>query len=125
MPAAVTLPVPLSVPEKSPFDVRVSAPSTNHDTVSAIDFSGAPVLYPLFGALTDSIGGLSAARILSLIFMLGVTLLLIVLHGNFMTFNINALHELGHNTVFKTKALNLFFEKFFSFFSWMNCEMFF
>jgi hypothetical protein len=36
-------------------------------------FSGAPVLYPLFGALADSIGGLSAARILSLIFMLGAT----------------------------------------------------
>ena len=39
-------------------------------------FSGAPVLYPLFGALADSIGGLSAARILSLIFMLGATGLL-------------------------------------------------
>ncbi len=39
-------------------------------------FSGAPVIYPLFGALADSIGGLSAARILSLIFMLGVTGLL-------------------------------------------------
>lgn len=36
-------------------------------------FSGAPVIYPLFGALADSIGGLSAARILSLIFMLGAT----------------------------------------------------
>jgi Dolichyl-phosphate-mannose-protein mannosyltransferase len=39
-------------------------------------FSGAPVSYPLFGALADSIGGLSAARILSLIFMLGATGLL-------------------------------------------------
>jgi dolichyl-phosphate-mannose-protein mannosyltransferase len=39
-------------------------------------FSGAPVLYPLFGALADSIGGLSAARILSLVFMLGATGLL-------------------------------------------------
>lgn len=39
-------------------------------------FSGAPVLYPLFGALTDSIGGLTAARILSLVFMLGTTGLL-------------------------------------------------
>src|ERR1700678_2754989 len=39
-------------------------------------FSGAPVIYPLFGALADSIGGLSAARILSLIFMLGATGLL-------------------------------------------------
>lgn len=39
-------------------------------------FSGAPVIYPLFGALADSIGGLTAARILSLVFMLGSTGLL-------------------------------------------------
>ncbi len=39
-------------------------------------FSGAPVLYPPLGALADSIGGLAAARILSLLFMLGVTSLL-------------------------------------------------
>jgi hypothetical protein len=36
-------------------------------------FSGAPVIYPPIGALADSIGGLTAARILSLIFMLGAT----------------------------------------------------
>ena len=36
-------------------------------------FSGAPVLYPPLGALADSIGGLTGARILSLVFMLGVT----------------------------------------------------
>jgi 4-amino-4-deoxy-L-arabinose transferase-like glycosyltransferase len=39
-------------------------------------FSGAPVLYPPVGALADSIGGLAAARFLSLVFMLGVTSLL-------------------------------------------------
>ncbi len=39
-------------------------------------FSGAPVIYPPLGALADSIGGLVAARILSLCFMLGVTGLL-------------------------------------------------
>ena len=39
-------------------------------------FSGAPVLYPPLGALADSIGGLAAARALSLCFMLGVTSLL-------------------------------------------------
>ncbi len=39
-------------------------------------FSGAPVIYPPIGALADSIGGLAAARILSLIFMLGATALL-------------------------------------------------
>ena len=39
-------------------------------------FSGAPVIYPPLGAMADSIGGLAAARILSLCFMLGVTSLL-------------------------------------------------
>jgi 4-amino-4-deoxy-L-arabinose transferase-like glycosyltransferase len=39
-------------------------------------FSGAPVLYPPVGALADSLGGLAGARLLSLVFMLGVTCLL-------------------------------------------------
>jgi Dolichyl-phosphate-mannose-protein mannosyltransferase len=36
-------------------------------------FSGAPVIYPPIGAIADSLGGLAAARLLSLAFMLGVT----------------------------------------------------
>jgi Dolichyl-phosphate-mannose-protein mannosyltransferase len=36
-------------------------------------FSGAPVIYPPIGAIADSLGGLVAARLLSLVFMLGVT----------------------------------------------------
>jgi len=39
-------------------------------------FSGAPVLYPPLAALANSIGGLTAARFLSLLFMLGTTTLL-------------------------------------------------
>ena len=39
-------------------------------------FSGAPVIYPPLGAVADSLGGLAAARALSLCFMLGVTSLL-------------------------------------------------
>jgi hypothetical protein len=39
-------------------------------------FSGAPVIYPPLGALADSLGGLAAARVLSLLFMLGATTLL-------------------------------------------------
>ena len=39
-------------------------------------FSGAPVIYPPLGALADSVGGLAGARILSLAFMLGATVLL-------------------------------------------------
>jgi hypothetical protein len=38
-------------------------------------FSGAPVIYPPIGALADNIGGLTAVRILSLVFMLGATTL--------------------------------------------------
>jgi len=39
-------------------------------------FSGAPVIYPPLAALADSVGGLVAARLLSLVFMLGATTLL-------------------------------------------------
>jgi hypothetical protein len=39
-------------------------------------FSGAPAGYPPLGSLADSAGGLAAARLLSLAFMLGVTALL-------------------------------------------------
>jgi hypothetical protein len=39
-------------------------------------FSGSPVFYPPLGALADSVGGLTAARILSLVFMLGATVTL-------------------------------------------------
>lgn len=39
-------------------------------------FSGAPAIYPPAGALADSVGGLAAARMLSLCFMLGATALL-------------------------------------------------
>ncbi len=39
-------------------------------------FSGSPVIYPPLGDLANSIGGLAGARILSLLFMLGATILL-------------------------------------------------
>ncbi len=39
-------------------------------------FSGAPVIYPPLGAAADSLGGLAGARVLSLAFMLGATMLL-------------------------------------------------
>ena len=45
----------------------------SHDRSSG---SGSPVIYPPLGALADSIGGLAGARILSLVFMLGATVLL-------------------------------------------------
>ena len=42
-------------------------------------FSGAPTLYPVLGSIADQIGGLFAARLLSLAFMLGTTGLLYLL----------------------------------------------
>ncbi|HEX9065353.1 MAG TPA: glycosyltransferase family 39 protein [Streptosporangiaceae bacterium] len=42
----------------------------------ATSFGGSPALYPPVGALADSLGGLAAARALSLGFMLGATVLL-------------------------------------------------
>ena len=39
-------------------------------------FSGAPILYPILGAIADSVGGLAGARLLSLVFMLCATTLL-------------------------------------------------
>ncbi|MGD0979910.1 MAG: hypothetical protein ABR946_00350 [Solirubrobacteraceae bacterium] len=39
-------------------------------------FSGSPIIYPPLGAIADGIGGLAAARLLSLIFMLAATILL-------------------------------------------------
>jgi 4-amino-4-deoxy-L-arabinose transferase-like glycosyltransferase len=39
-------------------------------------FSGTPVLYPPLGAAADSVGGLAGARALSLVFMLGATVIL-------------------------------------------------
>jgi fatty acid desaturase len=54
----------------------------------------------------------------------GVVLLVVLLHGTFCSFLINAVHELGHGTVFRTKFLNAFFVRVFSFFGWINFEMF-
>jgi Dolichyl-phosphate-mannose-protein mannosyltransferase len=39
-------------------------------------FSGSPAIYPSIAAIADSVGGLTAARILSLVFMLGATVFL-------------------------------------------------
>jgi fatty acid desaturase len=53
-----------------------------------------------------------------------VVLLLLFLHGTVFAFQINAVHELGHGTVFRTRALNTFFVHIFAFLGWINFEMF-
>jgi putative flippase GtrA/GT2 family glycosyltransferase len=45
-------------------------------TSAYLHLSGSPLIYPPFGALADSVGGLAGARILSLAFMLIATVLL-------------------------------------------------
>lgn len=44
-----------------------------------------------------------------------LTLLLVFAHGSFYNFNINAVHELAHRSVFRTKALNEIFVHVFAF----------
>jgi len=48
----------------------------------------------------------------------------VIFYGMFASFLINAVHELVHGTVFKTKWLNSFFCHFFAFLGWINHENF-
>jgi fatty acid desaturase len=54
----------------------------------------------------------------------GLVLALLFLHGTVCAFFPNAVHELGHGTVFKTKALNALFVRVFAFLGWNNFESF-
>lgn len=49
---------------------------------------------------------------------------LVFVHGMVAAFLINGVHELGHGTVFRTKALNRFFVHVLAFFGWINHEKF-
>lgn len=51
---------------------------------------------------------------------IAVTVLLTFLHGTVFAFNINAVHELGHGTVFRTRRLNDVFAALFAFLGWIN-----
>ncbi len=86
---------------------------------------------------SDLLGGLQTLSYLGLLVLTGgavlwsaghwpvwAVLLLIFLHGTCFAFQANAVHELGHGTVFKTKALNAFFVRVFAFLGWVNFEMF-
>jgi fatty acid desaturase len=52
------------------------------------------------------------------------TALLLFLHGTVSSFLINAVHEISHGTVFKTKWLTALFVRVFSFLGWIHFEMF-
>jgi fatty acid desaturase len=49
---------------------------------------------------------------------------MLFLYGTFYVFMLNGTHELSHNSVFKTKFLNLFFLRLFCFFGWRNHVLF-
>jgi fatty acid desaturase len=51
-------------------------------------------------------------------------LAILFIHGTAFAFMINAVHELVHRTVFKTRALNDFFASVFAFLGWIHHEMF-
>ena len=54
-----------------------------------------------------------------------VTAAFALLYGMVANFTINGVHELGHNSVFKTRALNGFFLRVLSFLGWLHPDMFF
>ena len=69
--------------------------------------------------------GTAALAILSFyIWSPWVTIPLVFLHGMVAAFLINAVHELGHGTVFKTRAFNRGFCRLFAFLGWINHELF-
>jgi len=53
-----------------------------------------------------------------------LTVLLVLLHGMVASFLTNGMHELGHGTVFKTKALNELFVRVVSFLGWLHPDLF-
>ena len=53
-----------------------------------------------------------------------LTVLLVFVHGTVASFLTNGMHELGHGTVFKTKALNEFFTRVVSFLGWLHPDVF-
>jgi fatty acid desaturase len=52
------------------------------------------------------------------------TIALVFLHGTCFGFMINAVHELGHGTVFKSRSLNAAFADLFAFLGWINHRTF-
>jgi fatty acid desaturase len=55
----------------------------------------------------------------------GLTLLCVLAYGLVANFLINGMHELGHNNVFKSRALNGLFLRVLSFLGWLHPDMFF
>ncbi len=86
---------------------------------------------------SDWLGALQVVGHLALILLTGLAawfaaprvplfalLLILFAHGTFYVFLFNGSHELIHNTVFKTRSLNVLFTRIFSFLVWRNHHMF-
>ena len=54
-----------------------------------------------------------------------LTTIFVLLYGMQSNFMINAVHELGHGSVFRNKWLNAMFMRIFSFLGWLHPDMFF
>jgi fatty acid desaturase len=85
------------------------------------DFWGFLQTFAYLGILTVT----SGAAIYSLYhWQWWTTVLLVFAHGTAFNFQINAVHELGHNTVFRSSWLNALFVRVFAFFGLINFEHF-
>eukprot|EP01006_Ploeotia_vitrea_P065658 TRINITY_DN93601_c0_g1_i1.p1 TRINITY_DN93601_c0_g1~~TRINITY_DN93601_c0_g1_i1.p1 ORF type:complete len:361 (-),score=28.59 TRINITY_DN93601_c0_g1_i1:193-1275(-) len=54
-----------------------------------------------------------------------LTALFVFMYGMVANFSINAVHELGHGMVFRTKILSIIFLRIIAFFGWLHPDMFF
>lgn len=109
-------------------------------TSQSVDWYRSPVPKDLLKELhqrSDALGLLQSLGYLGTLLLTGtlafysvghwsipVTIALIFLHGTCFSFQINAVHELGHGTVFRTRFLNGLFVRIFAFLGWINFEMF-
>ena len=75
--------------------------------------------YLLLLACTGSAAYFSAGRL-----RWPIVVLLFLFHGMCWQFLINGFHELVHDSVFKTRSLNVFFLRIFSFLGWYNHHQF-
>ena len=107
-----------------------------HDEGATIGWYRTPIPRPVLtrlNARSDIKGFLRCCGILGLLACTGTATLwsafsghwiytpfLLLLHGTVGSFNINAVHELCHNTVFKTKWLNGLFVRIFGFIGWSD-----
>jgi len=85
------------------------------------DFLGFAQTLGFLGVLAAASG---AAIYSSLHWPWYITALLVFVNGHFWHFLVNGFHELVHNSVFRTRWLNRFFLRIFSFLGWHNHHLF-